>query len=197
MRTDPPAADPRDVPHAVPRAVERDPAVLFAPPRVERVARADGCVLLRSPDPLGASARSVGEWLEAWAARAPDRTFLAERDPAGAWRTVGYADALARVRALGTWLLERGLGPERPLAILSDNGVDHALLSLADMHRGEREQCVVDAVVGQDRERTLRAQPTLEEPGPERSHVRECIGIAHGAPPAGRVLDWAAGAHGA
>ncbi|MFN9774435.1 MAG: feruloyl-CoA synthase [Burkholderiales bacterium] len=136
MRTDPPAADPRDVPHAVPRAVERDPAVLFAPPRVERVARADGCVLLRSPDPLGASARSVGEWLEAWAARAPDRTFLAERDPAGAWRTVGYADALARVRALGTWLLERGLGPERPLAILSDNGVDHALLSLAAMHVG-------------------------------------------------------------
>ena len=40
MRTDPPAADARDVPHAV----ERDPAVLFAPPRVERIARADGCV---------------------------------------------------------------------------------------------------------------------------------------------------------
>ncbi|MCZ8108324.1 MAG: AMP-binding protein, partial [Burkholderiales bacterium] len=132
MRTDPPAADARDVPHAV----ERDPVVLFAPPRVERIARADGCVLLRSPDPLGASARCVGEWLEAWAVRAPARTFLAERDPAGGWRTVGYADALAHVRTLGTWLLERGLGPERPLAILSDNGVDHALLSLAAMHVG-------------------------------------------------------------
>jgi feruloyl-CoA synthase len=132
MRIDPPAADRRDVP----ADVERDPSTLFAPPRVERVARPDGTTLLRSPEPLGPSARCVGEWLVDWAARAPDRPFLAERDATGGWRTVTYRDALDRVGALGTWLLERGLGPQRPLAILSDNGVDHALLSLAAMHVG-------------------------------------------------------------
>src|SRR5574341_2446917 len=33
-------------------------------------------------------------------------------------------------------LLDRGLGPEKPVAILSDNSIDHALLSLGAMHVG-------------------------------------------------------------
>jgi len=132
MRVDPPAEGAR----GAPPAVERDPRALFAPPRVERTDRADGAIVLRAPDPLGPVARCVGEWLEHWAAHAPDRAFLAERDAAQAWRTVTYGEALARVRAIGTWLLGHGLGPARPLAILSDNSIDHALLSLAAMHVG-------------------------------------------------------------
>src|SRR5205085_3451973 len=33
-------------------------------------------------------------------------------------------------------LLERGLNSERPVAILSDNGIDHSLLALGAMHVG-------------------------------------------------------------
>jgi feruloyl-CoA synthase len=40
------------------------------------------------------------------------------------------------VRRIAQALLDRGLGPERPVAILSDNGVDHALLALGAMHVG-------------------------------------------------------------
>ena len=40
------------------------------------------------------------------------------------------------MRAIGQALLERGLSRERPLAILSDNDIEHALLALACMHVG-------------------------------------------------------------
>jgi acyl-CoA synthetase (AMP-forming)/AMP-acid ligase II len=40
------------------------------------------------------------------------------------------------VRAIGQALLDRGLSQDRPLAILSDNDIEHALLALACMHVG-------------------------------------------------------------
>jgi feruloyl-CoA synthase len=107
----------------------------FAPAdtRVER--RADGTLVLRSPQPLAPHARAVGEWLSDWARRAPDRVLIAER--AGeSWRKLSYREALEAVRRIGQSLLERGLGASRPVAILSDNSVDHALLALGAMHVG-------------------------------------------------------------
>src|SRR5262245_29370979 len=102
----------------------------FAPARVERLPRADGGFLLRSPTPLAPYARCVGDWLAQWARRAPQVTWLAER-AAGGWRTVTYAQALEFARAIGAGLLARGLSAERPLVILSDNSVDHGLLAIA------------------------------------------------------------------
>lgn len=92
--------------------------------------------MLRSATPLGDVPRYVGDLLVCWADAAPSRTFLAERDATGAWRTVTYAQALAAVRTLAHELLERGLGPSRPLMILSGNAIDQALLTLAGMHVG-------------------------------------------------------------
>jgi feruloyl-CoA synthase len=95
-----------------------------------------GGFVLRSPSPLGEIARCVGDVLVAWATRAPDRVFLAERDAAGAWRKITYEETLAAVRVLAQQLLDRGLGPARPMMILSANGIDQALLTLAGMHVG-------------------------------------------------------------
>jgi feruloyl-CoA synthase len=61
--------------------------------------------------------------------------FLGERAGAG-WREVTYAEALAAVQRLAAALLGRGLGPRRPLMVLSDNGIDNALLQLAAMDVG-------------------------------------------------------------
>ena len=52
------------------------------------------------------------------------------------WRTVTYADALRQVRSAAAWILAQGLSAERPLVILSDNSVDHALFALAAQHVG-------------------------------------------------------------
>jgi feruloyl-CoA synthase len=107
----------------------------FAPPRVAVEKRSDGTLILRSPQPLAPFARAVGEWLAHWARTAPDRVFLAER-AGDAWRKVTYAEALEAVRRIGEALLARGLSATRPVAILSDNSVDHALLALGAMHAG-------------------------------------------------------------
>ena len=107
----------------------------YAPARVDVEKRPDGSMLLRSPQKLGAYARCAGEWLEHWAAQAPDRAFVAER-AGDSWRKVTYREALDAVRRIGGALLERGLDAGRPLAILSDNSVDHALLALGAMHVG-------------------------------------------------------------
>jgi feruloyl-CoA synthase len=107
----------------------------FAPAETRIEQRADGALVLRSPQPLGPHARAVGEWLADWARRAPERVAFAER--AGeSWRKVSYRDALEAVRRVGQSLLERGLDANRPVAILSDNSVDHALLALGAMHVG-------------------------------------------------------------
>ena len=96
---------------------------------------ADGSLLVRNPEPLGSYPRRMTEWLERWAARTPDRPFLAARSGKG-WRKVSYAEALAAVRAIGQGLLDRGLSAERPVLILSGNSIEHALLSLACLHVG-------------------------------------------------------------
>jgi feruloyl-CoA synthase len=107
----------------------------YAPAEVQVDKRADGTMLLRSPQPLKPYARCVGDWLKQWYEKAPERTFLAERRGDG-WRRLSYRDALSDARRIGQALLNLGLGAERPIAILSDNSIDHALLALGAMHVG-------------------------------------------------------------
>ena len=96
----------------------------------------DGVCYLQSRHALEPYPRRLTERLEHWAARAGDRTFLAQRDDAGGWRTLTYAEALAAARRIGSALLERRLSAERPVVILSGNGIEHALIALAAMHCG-------------------------------------------------------------
>ncbi|BAL24473.1 feruloyl-CoA synthase [Azoarcus sp. KH32C] len=117
--------------------VNRDAAALFAPAAVEIERRDDGSSILRCGIPLPANyARRVGEWLEHWAREAPERLFLAERNAAGEWDRVTYGEARRRVVAVASWLLEQNLSADRPVVILSDNSIEHALLMLAAMHVG-------------------------------------------------------------
>ena len=110
---------------------------LFATPAIVADRRADGSILVKSTTPLQPGARCVGDWLEHWAGQAPERVFLADRASADTpWSTVTYRDALKQVRAAAAWILAQGLSAERPLVILSDNSVEHALFALAAQHVG-------------------------------------------------------------
>jgi len=111
------------------------PQLELAPAEVEVCYHADGSLVLRSPSPLGPYPATLGDRLAHWAAVAPERVCLGERAGAG-WRTLGYGEVWTRVRRLGAALLGRGLGPRRPLLLLSDNAVDNALLQLAAMQVG-------------------------------------------------------------
>ena len=81
--------------------------------------------------------RCVTQRLVHWASETPSRTFLAEREGTHrAWRTLTFGEAMPRVARLAQALLDHGLSVERPLMVLSGNGIDHALLACAAMHVG-------------------------------------------------------------
>jgi feruloyl-CoA synthase len=105
---------------------------------VER--RADATVVLRSTEALLPYTPNVGAALAAWAERTPRAVLAARRDPAvpggGDWVGLSYADMLERAQRIGQALLDRGLSAERPLAILSDNDLEHLSLSLGALWAG-------------------------------------------------------------
>jgi feruloyl-CoA synthase len=110
--------------------------VPLGPAEVVVARREDGSVLLRSPHALGSYPRNLTECLARGARQYPERVLAAQRGPDGAWRMLAYGEALERARRIGQALLDRGLSPERPVAILSENGIEHLLLLLAAMHVG-------------------------------------------------------------
>jgi feruloyl-CoA synthase len=151
-----------------PLAVRRDdPEALFAVPAIVADRRADGSIILKSTTPLRESDRCVGDWLEHWAAQTPDRIFLGERASVDApWTTVTYRQALGRVRAAAAWILALGLSAERPLVILADNGIDHAVFALAAQHVGVPSAAISPAysLMSKDFDK-LKSMITLLQPG--------------------------------
>lgn len=109
--------------------------VNFLSARVEVERRNDHTLILRSPEVLQPYARCLGESLERWARERPQQIYLAQRE-GESWRSLTYAETLQRVCALAAALLSRGLSAQRPVAILSENSLEHALLALAAMHIG-------------------------------------------------------------
>jgi feruloyl-CoA synthase len=116
--------------------VVRDPTVLFAKAGVSVERRGDGTILLHATQPLGPYPRSLSEFLLHWAQRAPERPFLLERAVDGEWRGVNYKQALDRVLRVAGGLLALRICAQRPIAILSENSIEHGLLMLAAMHIG-------------------------------------------------------------
>ena len=108
---------------------------LFAKPLAEKRKGTNGVQYLSSGYELPQAARCLGEWLVHWADKQPDKTFLAERSGDG-WREVTYSQFLDEVELKAGWLLEAGASSERPVAILSDNSVNHAIMAFAAMHVG-------------------------------------------------------------
>jgi feruloyl-CoA synthase len=102
-------------------------------------ARADGARIWRSTEALQAYPGVLTERLEHWAETTPDRVFAAERNAAGDWETVSYAQMRDEARRIGQALLDlpgEPLSAERPLVILADNNLDHLRLSFGALWVG-------------------------------------------------------------
>jgi feruloyl-CoA synthase len=115
--------------------VNNKTALSFGPSEVTIERRSDGSTIVRSIGRLKPYVRAVPDWLEHWARETPNRVFLGERQGEG-WRTVTFAEARKSVRNIAQALLNRNLSPERPIAILSGNSIDHALVGLGAMMAG-------------------------------------------------------------
>jgi feruloyl-CoA synthase len=109
----------------------------LAPPAVRVTPLADGALLLESPVPIEPYERHLGEMFRRSAALAPERVFLADRSAPGApWRRITWGEARAKIDAIAQGLIDRGLGPGKPLMVLSGNSLPHGLLMLAAMQAG-------------------------------------------------------------
>ncbi len=137
----------------------------FARPNIEVERRPDGALVLRSREALADHPAHLGLLLRDWAEREPGRVFLAERQGDGV-RRITYGEAWRMARALATRMLADGLGPGRPVLVLSDNSVDHALIGLGAMIAGVPFAPVSAAysLLSQDHAK-LRTMHAMLEPG--------------------------------
>ena len=79
--------------------------------------------------------------LQHWAQVKPQHTFMARRVPQadgtwGDWKHLTYGQAWHTARNIAQSLINRGLNTERPVVILSENSLEHALLALGCMLAG-------------------------------------------------------------
>jgi feruloyl-CoA synthase len=108
----------------------------YLPPKVAFTERADGSVLMSCPYPMLPPPPHVLAPLVRWAKEIPDHIWLAERDESGGWRRLSYGQAKETVCSIASALLSRGWGPHSTLMILSENSIEHALISYGAMLAG-------------------------------------------------------------
>ena len=129
---------------------------------------APGVRYLEAAVPLGDHGLRMTDRLLHWARVAPDRTFIARRarqadGSTGDWVHVTYGEALKSARAIAQALLDRGLSVDRPVAILSENSIEHALMALGCLCAGI-PHCPVSpaySTVSQDYEKLRHVLDTL------------------------------------
>jgi feruloyl-CoA synthase len=97
---------------------------------------ADGSILVRPDEALGPYPQVLTDRLVHWAKISRNKICIAKREADGQWRKLTYAQVLQAVTNIGQALLDRGLSEDRPVAILSENDLEHFLLMLAGQHVG-------------------------------------------------------------
>src|SRR3977135_390947 len=96
--------------------------------------RPDGVIVLKSRIPLKPYEKHIPASLTKWAKQVPDRTWLAQRTGADRqWLRLSYGEAKRTVDALTQGLLNLKLKPGSPVAILSGNSIEPALMTQAAM----------------------------------------------------------------
>ena len=111
---------------------------------VTRVTLKDGVPgthYLKADQDLQAFPERLTDRLQHWAQIKPTQTLFARRikladGSLGDWRHVTYAEAWNTARNIAQGLINRGLNAERPVVILSENSLEHALLALGCMVAG-------------------------------------------------------------
>ena len=111
---------------------------------VTRVTLKDGVPgthYLKADQDLQAFPERLTDRLQHWAQIKPTQTLFARRvkladGNLGDWRHVTYAEAWQTARNIAQGLINRGLNAERPVVIMSENSLEHALLALGCMVAG-------------------------------------------------------------
>ncbi|HEY8051150.1 MAG TPA: feruloyl-CoA synthase [Ramlibacter sp.] len=127
-----------------------------------------GVVYVRADQALQPYAKRMTDRLVHWATTDPGRVFMARRrhnadGTTGDWQRVTFGEALQKARRIGQALVDRKLSADRPVAILSENGLEHALLALGCLYAGVPHCAVSPAysTISQDYEKLRHVINTL------------------------------------
>jgi feruloyl-CoA synthase len=113
----------------------------FGVTRVKLTRSQGGARYLRADQDLEAFPDRLTDKLARWARERPEQTFMARRQKTadgqlGDWRHLSYAQAWQSARSIAQGLIDRGLSVDRPVAILSENSLEHALMALGCLIAG-------------------------------------------------------------
>ncbi len=99
--------------------------------------REDGSIVMQQVGDLPDHLPTLAAYLDKWADATPDQPWILRRAAGGGdWQQITYGQARDQARAIGGALLALGLGPDRPLLILSENSLEHAILGAACFYVG-------------------------------------------------------------
>ncbi len=107
----------------------------FGVTEVDLRQEADGIAYLTASQPLAPYPTRLTDRLIQWAAQSPEKTLFARREKNedgsfGEWRHVSYQQAYETAQHIAHGLINRGLSVDKPVLILSENDLEHALLAL-------------------------------------------------------------------
>jgi feruloyl-CoA synthase len=113
----------------------------FGVTRVQLRDGAPGTHYLKADQALQAYPDRITDRLQKWAQTVPERTFVARRvkqadGSLGDWRHVTYQEAWTTARHIAQGLINRGLNNDKPVAILSENSIEHAMVALGCLIAG-------------------------------------------------------------
>ena len=113
----------------------------FGVTRVTLQGGVPGTHYVKADQDLQPFAHRMTDRLQHWAQTKPAHSFMARRakrpdGSTGDWQHISYAQAWATARSIAQSLIDRGLSAERPVLILSENSLEHALLGLGCMLAG-------------------------------------------------------------
>jgi feruloyl-CoA synthase len=113
----------------------------FGLTRVDVHDLAPGVQTMRADQELRAYPVRLTDRLRRWAESVPHRCMMAQRLDSGTalrgdWQYLSYGEAWQKARCIAQGLIDRKLSVERPVVILSENNLEHALLTLGSMLAG-------------------------------------------------------------
>ncbi|MBC5766275.1 feruloyl-CoA synthase [Ramlibacter albus] len=102
---------------------------------------AGGTVYVKADVPLEACAHRMTDRFIHWAESDPGRVFMARRvrnadGTTGDWKKLTYGEAMQSALSIAQALIDRGLSADKPVAILSENSLEHAQLALGCLFAG-------------------------------------------------------------
>lgn len=108
----------------------------FGPTATLKSVLPNGNIHVKNKQELAEYPERITDKLSYWADKQADKTFLARRDTQGSWQELSYGTTLQQVESIAQALLNIGFEAGESIAILSENSLEHALLSLAALHIG-------------------------------------------------------------